>query len=376
MRYIFLLFVSAAALSVTPMVQQSFAAEPTAIVSALAMQPDTITLYGSGFIPSSVVKLNGQSIPALYVSPNTLKLVIPSGIPVGTYPVTVFNPTLGGGTSGQQILTISRQNDPNVALEYSYSLRQTIYHELDSTRLPTNLPYIDSKLLPTRIPPLVQRTQINGIIFFDGNVNLTMQDQTTDADNPIIGNAPITPERKVKQTVISSGTSSVTMFDAQGQVLNQGTISLPSYKPLIDSLRLGQAFQLNGMGPTSMTQTMGFVLADARSKGCTDSALGDGRYKIKMNNTLGAYIQPLPSGMKAEMLIDVPNNKMERLSLFKENNEPFSTTYFQYSLSPNGIQQPSMVRNEIYFKLAGGTVIKTVQMTEYLSIRYLNYVRR
>ncbi|NWJ47138.1 MAG: Ig-like domain repeat protein, partial [Chloroflexi bacterium] len=61
----------------------------------------TVTVTGSGFIPGSVIRLNGTDLATTYINPTTLSVVIP-GAQLSTARVillTVFNGTPGGGTS-------------------------------------------------------------------------------------------------------------------------------------------------------------------------------------------------------------------------------------------------------------------------------------
>ncbi len=64
---------------------------------------------GEGFVPNSVVQLNGVNVPTTFVTRTQISAQIPvaaiaSG---GTLPVTVFNPVPGGGTSNVVNLTIT-----------------------------------------------------------------------------------------------------------------------------------------------------------------------------------------------------------------------------------------------------------------------------
>ncbi|MFA5185250.1 MAG: IPT/TIG domain-containing protein [Patescibacteria group bacterium] len=68
----------------------------------------TITLTGTGFNASSVVKLGGANRATTYVSPTQLTAIIPASdlAAAGTFDVTVTNPTPGGGTSAAQQLFV------------------------------------------------------------------------------------------------------------------------------------------------------------------------------------------------------------------------------------------------------------------------------
>lgn len=72
----------------------------------------TLTVNGSNFISSSVVKIAGTGRTTTFISDSQLTAaVLSSDISTpGAYDVTVFNPTPGGGTSGAQVLTVESPN--------------------------------------------------------------------------------------------------------------------------------------------------------------------------------------------------------------------------------------------------------------------------
>jgi DNA/RNA endonuclease G (NUC1) len=75
----------------------------------------TLTVTGSSFISSSVVKWNGTSLTTTYVSGTSIKGAVTAAMiaTAGTATVTVFNPTPGGGTSGGLTFTINAgSNNP------------------------------------------------------------------------------------------------------------------------------------------------------------------------------------------------------------------------------------------------------------------------
>ncbi len=67
-------------------------------------QDITLTINGNKLIPSSVVKFNGEAKTTTFVSSRKLTALIPaSNLEVkGLYPVTVTNPSPGGGTSNSK----------------------------------------------------------------------------------------------------------------------------------------------------------------------------------------------------------------------------------------------------------------------------------
>ena len=69
----------------------------------------TLTVTGTNFVAASIVKWNGASRTTTFVSATQLKAAILAGdiATAGTFPVTVFNPTPGGGTSTAQTFTVN-----------------------------------------------------------------------------------------------------------------------------------------------------------------------------------------------------------------------------------------------------------------------------
>ena len=69
----------------------------------------TLTVNGSGFVSSSVVRWNGVTIPATFVSPTRLQANIGAAnlAAAGPVNVRVLTPEPGGGTSGALIFTLT-----------------------------------------------------------------------------------------------------------------------------------------------------------------------------------------------------------------------------------------------------------------------------
>ncbi|MBS2017271.1 MAG: hypothetical protein JST00_30590 [Deltaproteobacteria bacterium] len=68
----------------------------------------TLTITGTGFVPTSTVKSNGVNVSATFVSGTTLSAVVPSAhlLNPGTVAITVTNPAPGGGTSAVKNLVV------------------------------------------------------------------------------------------------------------------------------------------------------------------------------------------------------------------------------------------------------------------------------
>ena len=90
---------------------------PHAVSSLGSLSPDalakgspafTLTVNGTGFYPSSIVRWNGSDRPTTYLSSTRLSAAIPASdaLAVGTPAVTVFTPAPGGGISTPANLSI------------------------------------------------------------------------------------------------------------------------------------------------------------------------------------------------------------------------------------------------------------------------------
>ncbi len=69
----------------------------------------TLAVNGTNFVPSSVVNFNGAAKTTSFVSVSQLTASIPASdaTVAGSYPVTVINPTPGGGTSNPHTFTVT-----------------------------------------------------------------------------------------------------------------------------------------------------------------------------------------------------------------------------------------------------------------------------
>jgi hypothetical protein len=88
----------------------AFSSYPPATITALlnpsypitsVTAPITMSVLGTNFFPGSVVYINGIAQTTTYSSGTSLSVTFPSSIlnALGTIPVTVINPTPGGGSS-------------------------------------------------------------------------------------------------------------------------------------------------------------------------------------------------------------------------------------------------------------------------------------
>lgn len=67
----------------------------------------TLTVTGTGFVNTSVVRFNGMDLPTTFQGPTQLRATVSGPVEEGNAAITVFNPTPGEGISAPAILTIS-----------------------------------------------------------------------------------------------------------------------------------------------------------------------------------------------------------------------------------------------------------------------------
>jgi len=88
----------------------------------------TMTVNGTNFISSSVVRFDGSDRTTTYVSATQLTASIPASdlAAVGSFSITVFNPTPGGGTSNAATFTVSKR-----PIEVTADPQSKVYGEAD-----------------------------------------------------------------------------------------------------------------------------------------------------------------------------------------------------------------------------------------------------
>jgi uncharacterized repeat protein (TIGR03803 family) len=96
--------------------------------------PQTLAVYGTGFLPSSTVTFNGASHAATFISATqlTISLTLADLATIGTYPVVVVNPAPGGGQSTPATFTVNSSgvsispSAPNVPLAGAQTFTATV----------------------------------------------------------------------------------------------------------------------------------------------------------------------------------------------------------------------------------------------------------
>jgi len=94
----------------------------------------TMTVTGTNFVSGSEVRFDGAYRTTTYVSNTSLNATIPASdmLTSGTYSITVFNPTPGGGTSNPQTFTVNTVSKLNQDITFD-TLEDKTYGDSDFT---------------------------------------------------------------------------------------------------------------------------------------------------------------------------------------------------------------------------------------------------
>ncbi len=118
-----------------------------------------IFLSGANFFPSSVVRIGGQAQKTTYQSITSLSVAVDPALlsAMSELPVTVVNPTPGGGESAPLTLTVYRQLNLNPAFLISVPSRKLLYASIpaSSTTNPNTVIAIDPETGATQAPIIV-----------------------------------------------------------------------------------------------------------------------------------------------------------------------------------------------------------------------------
>jgi hypothetical protein len=343
-------------------VVSAYTLSTTTSVFALSPQ-DTITLYGSNFVRGSQVRLNNGAIPTIYVSPTILKVVVPTGVPAGRYPVSVVNPALGGGTSSDAFLTIVSAPSSDLAMTYSYQTKQTVFQVLDSSRGVSIMPR-DTALLWARMAPFATQTSVAMDVNMNGTFTMTINDvsETTSAYS------------QPKRIVITSADSIITSYDNTNTVISR--IQAPkfeSFLPMINGIRTSSsppAF-LGGIVPNMPNvASMQQFIDKAQSEGASIQQLGNGRTQI---TTTPVAQGSIPPNTIVVTTVNTQTNTIELQTLSIGGILRSKTTYLYDTVGTTNILKATITESPDQSE--AGTYFKIVLVTEYFQVRFANYVQ-
>ena len=115
-----------------------------------------IFLSGTGFFPSSVVRIAGQEQKTTYGSPISISVAVDPALlsAMSELPVTVVNPAPGGGESAPLTLTVYRQLSLNPSFVVSVPSRKLLYASIPATATanPNTVIAIDPETGATQTP--------------------------------------------------------------------------------------------------------------------------------------------------------------------------------------------------------------------------------
>lgn len=117
-----------------------------------AGSPDrAITIHGQGFVASSTVRSNGQTVATSYVSGSQLEAMIPANhlLNPGTVAITVTNPAPGGGTSAASTLTVGCDTTGATVLLHTVDQIRTFILAFESAPLMSR--FLDSSSCATTV---------------------------------------------------------------------------------------------------------------------------------------------------------------------------------------------------------------------------------
>ena len=241
----------------------------------------TLTVTGSGFVTSSVVRWNGQDRPTSYVSSTQLTATIPATdlINPGSALVTVFTPAPGGGLSNRLTFRIKAFNAPPYVMSVTPNSAREGSAAFEMTVLGTGF--------------------INGSV-----VRLDGQDRQTTFDNNTKLRAQIPAE-----DLVGVGTATITVFNPApgGGVSNLVAFSITSPNgPTITAIN--PATVAPGSGALNLT-----IDGTSFVSGCQVRVDGNDRPTVFVSSTQVQVAIP------AE---DVANPAFLNVTVFNPDNNP------------------------------------------------------
>ena len=360
-----------------------------------------ITLTGENFTRQSTVFIGTSQFTPEFVSANMLRVSIPRTMLSSAQPnnVRVVNPSAGGGSSQGLPLVVACQTANPVALEFSYALKQTSYHQLDSARNTVTLSETDIAFNRVRALPVVKRTRASGTIYNDGTHTTTFTDETSAAEQPVFTDMGQDAENRriTKSTVVDHrhDTATVTMYDASGAVLLKIPLPKQSLKTLVDSIRANPSpcpltigslaaqtespkdgASLNAALPPSSSVEM--LLARARAQNIAVEQIGiSQRYKITMphtQNILGLRLNTEATRIETYLNAAPSHRVIESIHSFNGTTLLHSTYFVPRSLGRCSPEYKAVI-NVSYYTTQTGVAMKFITQTDIEQMTMNNYIR-
>jgi hypothetical protein len=353
----------------------------SAVLAQSTNGKDTIYIFGSRFAPGAkaIARPNngGQAdtLPTIRNSSQQLRAVIPSGYRQGTYKISVVNPAPErGGALAERDLVIIPQD--YVALEYHYRTKELSYQQPQNTG---TLTAFDSLWVLARAAPVEKSQKYDGFIFIDGSSMVTVEEQQ-DPTLSYIADSEVPPADDVP----TPKTTKITSRYAAGQKLLQATmeitntdgsretqtITVPSYKTLVDSLRTSPITN----NPMLVSQQMKLLKDNAVREGLPVQSLSNNRWRIDIPvNKFPADVPGVnvPADMSATLIANVDANFLEASELQKDGQAVSRTFYRKAGTGNTALFPYNAIYTETYYKTPDKLAMKVINSTEYSNTSFL-----
>ncbi len=356
-----------------------------------------ITLTGENFTRQSTVFIGTAQFAPEFVSPNVLRVSIPKTMLSSAQPnnVRVVNPSAGGGSSAALPLVVACATNNLLAFEFSYIINQISFDELDSVKNITPINLSDGALNKIRNNPVSKRVQLESKVYKDGSHITTITDLSSANERSIfVTDMPLNSANlKVSRvTTINhlpeagkpDTLALVTITDAAGTTLQSYPMKRYSYKTIIDMLILQPNPCTQNSSPAaaslqSITQplsSMEGLVQQAQSNGALIESWANNRYKITMYAPFPALNIPIAAQItKIIAIINAAPDKnyIESLHCYK-GSEQASSTYFLPSKLGDCATPYRAIINKNMYKTPDGTFMRSVNITEFESTNFKNYI--
>jgi hypothetical protein len=216
----------------------------------------TLTVRGSGFVPSSVVRWNGANRTTSFVSASELRASILAAdiAAAGTAQITVFTPTPGGGSSSPKALRIAAVACAEIPITLPYNASGTLttqscrFESGHYVRL-----YRFTLASATTVTMTMRSTAVDSyLILYDNAYQLVAEDDDSGGGNDArISRALPAGVYNLAATTFAAGeTGAYTLSVSAAQQQQAPTITQQSESVRGDTLRMHYTINPNGLNTT------------------------------------------------------------------------------------------------------------------------------
>jgi 6-phosphogluconolactonase (cycloisomerase 2 family) len=264
----------------------------------------TMTVYGTNFMPSSIVNFGGTPEMTTIIDTTQLSAAIPSAATnsTGTVTVTVTNPAPGGGTSNAASFVINGGTNPTPVIS-----------SLDPTCAPVGAQSFKLWVTGTNFVP-------TSVVRWNGAPL-----STTFGGNSLFAQVPAS-------NVSATGTASISVFSPApgGGISNSSSFAISA----------------GGVGPTGMAVDPTGTFAYVADEGCPDAFAGSvSMYSIdQTNGALTPVGPPVNSGDFGAIALAVdPSGKFAYVANWGEGNTGGSVSIFAINQSTGALTSSGSV---------------------------------